>query len=339
MNLLHGLPGLRQIPPRSILSIGNYDGVHRGHQALLSLARRLREQSPLARLAVATFEPHPLTVLRPDKAPPRLASLESKRKLLAEQGVDDLIELPPEPAVLDLTAEQFFLMLRDHVRVAHLVEGSLFNFGKGRGGNIARLREWAAGTSVSLHVVGELETPLLDLRLTPISSTVIRWLIAYGRVREAAICLGRPYALAGNVVKGFARGRTLGYPTANLHCENQLIPPDAVYAGRCTVDGHSYPAAISIGTLPTFGAHQRQVEAYLIGFTGDLYDRPLEFELLDWLREQRKYASVDALKAQIEVDAIQTMERAAQDMTAAVGARVAAAPSVESTGASVRTGP
>ena len=253
MNILYGLDGLRQLTPGSILSIGNFDGIHRGHQALLEVARQLREKRAGGRVAVATFEPHPLTVLRPDKVPPRLTPPDLKRELLEQQGVDDLVELAPEATVLNLTAEQFWALLRDEVRPSHLVEGSEFNFGKGRGGNIQRLREWSVGTGITLEVVPEVEIPLLDLRVTPVSSTVVRWLVAYGRVRDAGLCLGRPYALRGEVIKGYQRGRELGVPTANLQCDAQLVPPDGVYAGQCTVARQTYPAAVSIGTLPTFG--------------------------------------------------------------------------------------
>jgi riboflavin kinase/FMN adenylyltransferase len=310
MNLLSGFDGLRTLAPGSILSIGNFDGIHRGHQALLALARKLREQSPGARIAVATFEPHPFTVLRPDKVPRRLTPREFKRELLEQQGVDDLIELAPQPALLNVQAETVWAMLRDEIRPAHLIEGSGFHFGKGRGGNVARLREWSAGTDVRLHVIDEIEATLLNLCVVPASSTIIRWLVAYGRVRDAAICLGRPYALRGEVIKGYQRGRELGVPTANLRCDDQLVPEDGVYAGRCTIDGRTFPAAVSIGTMPTFGECKHQIEAHLIGFSGDLYGRIITVELLDWLREQRKYSNLELLKDQIARDLAETTERA-----------------------------
>ena len=313
MNLLQGLDGLRTLKGGGVLSIGNFDGVHRGHQALLAHARAVREKTPGASLAVVTFEPHPLTVLRPEKAPPRLTCVQAKRELLAAQGVEDLVELAPEPAVLNLTAQEFWAILRDDVRPTHLVEGSEFNFGKGRGGNIARLKEWSANSRIRLHIVEEVEAELLDMRIAPVSSTVIRYLLAYGRARDAAICLGRHYALRGEVVKGFQRGRTIGVPTANLRCDGQLIPADGVYAGRCAVAGRAYPAAVSIGTLPTFGDHSLHVEAHLIGFAGDLYGQTLSVEVLDWLREQIKYPNLDALKARISRDVKETMKRQNED--------------------------
>lgn len=320
MNLHFGLDGLRALPAGSVMSIGNFDGVHRGHQSLLAIARELRSRAAGARVAVATFEPHPLTVLRLEKAPPRLTPVMLKRRLLAEQGVDDLVELAPEPAVLNLTAEQFWAILRDEVRPAHLVEGNEFNFGKGRGGNIARLREWAAGSGISLHQGTEIHVPLLDLHVIPVSSTAIRWLLAYGRARDAALCLGRPYALHGEVIKGFQRGRTIGVPTANLKCDAQLIPADGVYAGRCAIHGRVYPAAVSIGSLPTFKEAMFQIEAHLVGFSGDLYGREISVELLDWLREQRKYDGLEPLKQQIARDIVQTIVRATEDNPWPLGA-------------------
>jgi riboflavin kinase/FMN adenylyltransferase len=146
---------------------------------------------------------------------------------------------------------------------------------------------------------------LLDLTIVTVSSSLIRWLLAHGRVRDAAICLGREYALHGEVIRGFERGKKLGVPTANLQCDDQLIPADGVYAGRCTIGGGddaTYPAAVSIGSLPTFDEHKFQVEAHLIGFDGDLYGRVIEVQLIDWVRDQWKFRGVDALKQQIARD-------------------------------------
>jgi riboflavin kinase/FMN adenylyltransferase len=314
MLISHGLDGLRSLPPGSVLSIGNYDGIHRGHQALLGVGRELRSQTPGAMLAVATFEPHPLTVLRPELAPPRLSTPMTKQALLEPESVDHLIILPPTRQVLDLTAEDFWKLLRDEARPAHLVEGDTFNFGKARVGTIDKLREWAAGSPVRLHVVPPVTVPLLDLQVVPVSSSLVRWLLEHGRVRDAAICLGRAYAMEGPVVRGFQRGQQLGFPTANIQVTEQIVPLDGVYAGRCTVNGTTYPAAVSIGRLPTFGPDQpRQIEAHLIGFSGDLYDRPLTVELIDWLREQRKFASLDALRIQLADDVRLTTRLASSD--------------------------
>ncbi|HEX4056275.1 MAG TPA: riboflavin biosynthesis protein RibF [Tepidisphaeraceae bacterium] len=314
MQIVQGIDGLLKIPKRSVISIGNFDGIHLGHRRILETAHELAvaKGSPLA---LVTFEPHPLTVLRPGAAPPRLTPPAIKQPLLEAAGADWLVVLPPEKQVLHLTAEDFWMILRDRVGAADLVEGASFRFGKAAQGTIAKLRDWCAKSQVLLHVVESVQVPLLDLQITPVSSSVIRFLLAYGRVRDASICLGRPYALSGVVCKGLSRGKSLGFPTANLRCDDQLIPADAVYAGRCTVEGKTYPAAVSIGTMPTFGENARQIEAHLIGFEGDLYGVTLAVELLNWLREQRAYNGIEPLKAQIHEDIADTVAAAAEDLT------------------------
>ncbi len=301
MKIFEGLEGLRQLQSGGVLSIGNFDGMHRGHQRILEVARGLAGDGG-PRLAVVTFEPHPMTLLRPEHAPPRLTPPEMKRALLEESGAEDLVVVSPTREVLDLTAERFWEILRDEVRPAHLVEGRSFSFGKGRGGTIERLQEWSAGTRVQTHVVEPVSVALLDLHVVPVSSSLIRWLLACGRARDAAICLARAYALQGEVIKGHQRGRGLGMPTANLKCDEQLIPADGVYAGRCEIDGQHYAAAVSIGSLPTFGDSARQVEAHLLDFDDDLYGRRIRVELTDWLREQMKFVSAEALKAYLQSD-------------------------------------
>lgn len=309
MTDLDGLDGLRSLPPGAVLSIGNFDGVHRGHHQILKTASQLKAACGAPASAIVTFEPHPLTVLRPHLAPARLTPPGRKRQLLESAGVDALVILPPSRQVLDLTAEQFWQIIRDQVRPAHLIEGSSFNFGKNRGGTIETLRRWAASSAVQLHVIDPVVVPLLDLSLVPVSSSLIRWLLAGGRVRDAAICLGRGYELEGEVIAGAQRGRQIGVPTANLRCADQLIPADGVYAGRCELDGTVYSAAISIGTNPTFGENPRTVEAHLLDFTADLYGRSLRLDFIDWQREQEVFKSIEALKAQIARDLNQTRAR------------------------------
>jgi len=310
MEIVEGLTGLRSTPHGGVVAIGNFDGLHRGHRRILETGRELRKTCG-GELVVVTFEPHPLTILRPEKAPPRLTPSTLKREMLAEAGVDRLVVLAPTRELLNLSAEEFWTILRDEVRPANLVEGESFTFGKGRGGTIEKLREWSAGTAVALHVIGPVELVLLDLMIVPASSSLIRWLLTNGRVRDAAICLGKPYTLEGKVIKGYQRGRTIGVPTANLDCGEQMIPGEGVYAGKCAIDRNVYPAAVSIGRMETFGDKlMRQVEAHLIGFDGDLYDHTIRVELLDWGREQRKYAGIDALMEQIRRDIEWTKGRA-----------------------------
>jgi riboflavin kinase/FMN adenylyltransferase len=313
MRVVDGLQDFRSLPAGAVVSIGNFDGVHRGHQQILNTTRQLKAIAHAPATVIVTFEPHPLTVLRPQLVPPRLTPPARKRELLEASGVDILVNLPPAREVLDLTAEQFWQILRDEVRPSHLVEGSSFNFGKNRGGTIERLREWTRDSAIELHVADPVTVALLDLAVVSVSSSLIRWLLAGGRVRDAAVCLGRGYELQGDVVAGAGRGREIGVPTANLRCSDQLIPADGVYAGRCAVDGVTYPAALSIGTNPTFGENPRTIEPHLLDFSGDLYGKTLRVELVDWLREQQTYASVEALKSQIVRDISDTRARFRDD--------------------------
>ena len=302
MVVLEGLPGLRQVPAGRVLSIGNFDGVHLGHERILHAGRELKLSGKATGLTVVTFEPHPLTVLRPNLAPPRLTPPALKQSLLRAAGIDELVILPPTPDVLNLQAEDFWAILRDDVRPIAIIEGNSFTFGKGRGGSVRKLREWAVGTGIAIEVAEPVEATLTNLQVVEVTSSLVRWLLSHGRARDAAQCLGRPYVLEGKVVKGFQRGRAIGVPTANLDCGDQMVPADGVYAGRTEVDGVSYPVALSIGTLPTFGEHDRQVEGFLVGFSGDLYGRAMRVEVVDWIREQQKYSTVEALKEQIARD-------------------------------------
>jgi riboflavin kinase / FMN adenylyltransferase len=310
---LQGLEGLRQAPAGAVVTIGNFDGVHRGHQHLLAHCRRHGRP-----LIVVTFEPHPLTVLRPQAAPPRLTTPAMKQELLAALGTDVYVVFAPEPAVLSLSAEDFWAMLRDQLRPAVLIEGPDFRFGHDRRGNVRQLAAWAAESPVKFELLDPLTVALLDLSLVSVSSSIIRWLLFNGRVRDAAICLGRPYTLRGSIVKGFQRGRAIGVPTANLQCDGQLIPSDGIYAGRCRVGSRVYPAAVSIGNMPTFGQGPRQIEAHLLDFDGDLYGQTLDLEILDWLREQTTFTGIPALKAAIEQDIVQTRRRTALDASAPI---------------------
>ncbi len=298
MKVLQGLDSLQSLPPGAALSVGNYDGVHLGHQHIIRTM--LEGQKPA--VGVITFEPHPLSVLRPDLAPPRLTPIVPKRELLEAAGVTHLIELEPTPQVLGVTAEDFWGRLRDEARPTLLVEGPDFNFGKGAKGNVAKLREWMRGSGVELTVVEPLEVSLPGFQVVPVSSSLVRWLVAQGRMADASACLGRPYTLRGTVVEGYRRGRTIGFPTANLDAGEQLVPADGVYGGLARVEGHKYRAAVSIGTAPTFEDARRQVEAYLLDFSGDLYGKQMDLELRAWVRDQMRFPSVERLVERMNAD-------------------------------------
>ncbi len=311
MQILDGLDGLRQLPQPAVLSIGNFDGIHRGHMRILRDCREMAGQD--GQVALVTFEPHPLTVLRPDLAPPRLTPTAMKQDLLAQYGADYLVILAPEPQVLNLTAEEFWAILRDEVRPVGIVEGDEFSFGKGRGGTTQKLRQWAAESGIRLDVVEPVHVVISGMWMVRVSSSIVRWLLSYGRVRDAAVCLGRPYTLEGPVIHGQHRGRGIGMPTANLDCGDQLVPADGVYAARCRLGHHTYPVALSIGTMPTFGENQLQVKAHLIGFDGDLYGQTIRIELLDWTRDQWRFLSVDQLKSRMARDVALAAEQVHSD--------------------------
>lgn len=324
MEVLEGIAGLKQVPAGRVLSIGNFDGLHLGHEKILRTGRELKTDGRASGLTVVTFEPHPLTVLRPALAPPRLTPPATKQLLLRGAGVDELVILPPTSDVLNLAAEDFWKILRDVVRPVAIIEGDSFTFGKGRGGSAKKLLEWAAGTGIDVQVAEPVEAVLSNLQIVRVNSSLIRWLLSHGRARDAANCLGRPYALEGKVVPGFQRGKGMGTPTANLDCGDQMIPADGIYAARADADGVSYPVALSIGTLPTFGEHERQVEGFLVGFGGDLYGRDLKIDVIDWVREQQKYPSVEMLKEQIARDVEEIVE--------IVAARPGASPAASALG-------
>jgi len=301
MDKVEGLDGLRQTAAGGVLSVGNFDGMHRGHLAIIDEAIRIGRERGV-KVTLVTFEPHPLTVLRPDAVPPRLTPAGIKESLIGKTGVDRLVQLAPHPDVLSMTARRFWEMVRDEIRPVAWVEGDSFTFGKGAAGTIGQLLEWSRGTGVSVHVVRPVQVVLMDMQIVPVSSTVARFLLSEGRLRDAAIVLGRAYGLVGSVVHGKHRGRTIGFPTINLDCADQLIPADGVYGGRCRVGDTTYPAAVNIGPAPTFGETTRTVEAHLIGFSGDLYGRTLQLELLDFIRDQRTFSGVEALGRQLSRD-------------------------------------
>ncbi|MEM1011025.1 MAG: riboflavin biosynthesis protein RibF [Planctomycetota bacterium] len=303
MELLHGLDAMNHLPRGAALSVGNFDGIHLGHQKIIDHLA----DAGTSGVVVATFEPHPTSVLRPDLAPPRLTSVERKRALLAEAGVTHLVELPADDSVLKLEAKAFCEAVRDRAEPAVWAEGHDFRFGRGAIGNVDRLTEWLAESGVSVEIVEQATVVLPGLQVVSASSSLVRWLVVHGRVCDAAAVLGRKYSVSGEVVRGAQRGRTIGFPTANVQVDDHLVPADGVYAGRCDVDGASHVAAVSIGTNPTFDGPVRTVEAYLVGFEGDLYGRHLSVTLERWLRGQERYSGVDPLVRQLNVDVEQAV--------------------------------
>ncbi len=283
------------------LSIGNFDGVHRGHQRILAAARDMARRRDMPVIAL-TFEPHPIAVLRPEHAPPRLTTGDEKLALLAAAEVDATIVVASSPEFLDQTAEEFIALLRRWCNPRVIVEGPSFNFGRGRAGSIDSLRRLADQAVFELCVVDC--TRAAGLADAPeINSSAIRHLITAGNVADARVMLGRPHRVVGRVISGEHRGHALGFPTANLDEIPQLLPGLGVYAAVAQLDdGRTLLAAVNVGPQPTFGQASPRVEAHLLDFDDDLRGRQLGLHFIARLRRQREFARPDDLVAQLHLD-------------------------------------
>jgi riboflavin kinase / FMN adenylyltransferase len=281
----------------SALTIGAYDGLHRGHMALIGpMIEGARREGLLS--VVATFDPHPRCVLNPPECPPSLTTLEEKAWLLERAGLDRLVVIPFTPQLARLSAASFLQRLMRGIELRRLVVGYDFAFGKGRHGDHAFLRQFAQRRRFALETV-----PALARGGEPVGSSRIRRLILLGQLRAAAQLLGRDYLLRSRVERGSQRGHSLGFPTANLAIAgNKLIPPHGVYAVRVEVEGKTRPGAAYVGVRPTFGEHTVMVEAYLFDFEGDLYERELALSFVQRLRGERRFATVAALQQQMAKD-------------------------------------
>jgi riboflavin kinase / FMN adenylyltransferase len=292
------------------VTIGAYDGVHRGHVAVLRLVRELASARGLTSVCV-TFDRHPAEVVRPDSAPKLLNTLQQKLELLTATGfVDTCYVLTFDEARSHETAEEFVReVLVDTLRAKVVVVGADFHFGYQRGGNVPMLERMGADLGFEVVGLGLVAVPG-DPAGTVYSSTRIRELLAKGDVAEAARLLGRPHEVRGVVERGDQRGRELGFPTANLAVPPRIcVPAEGVYAGSCVLpSGEEYPAAISFGRRPTFyeDAEVPLLEAYLLDFEGDLYGAALRVRFLDWLHGQERFDSMEALIAQLERDVAET---------------------------------
>jgi riboflavin kinase / FMN adenylyltransferase len=289
---------------RSVVTIGVFDGVHKGHQATIghavARARELGVQS-----VVVTFDPHPAEVVRPGSHPAVLTEPSRKAELIEALGADVLCVIPFTPEVSRLSAEAFVHdVLVEHLHAALVVVGENFRFGHRAAGDVALLER--LGRTFGFAVEG---APLVAVAGTVFSSTYIRSCVDAGDVTAAADALGRPHRLEGVVVRGDQRGRELGYPTANLLCHRYAaVPADGVYAARMIRRGRRQPlaAAVSIGTNPTFSGRERRVEAYALDFDGDLYGERLSLDFVAHLRGQTRFDSIEPLIAQIAEDVERT---------------------------------
>jgi len=286
-----------------VLAIGNFDGVHCGHQQMFATLTRLARERDVPSV-VLTFEPHPIEILRPQEAPPRLTTTEQKAELISDCGVDIIIVYQTDLRLLNLSADDFFrTVVMGEIAACGLVEGPNFFFGRNRSGNIKILELLCQREQLTLDVV-----PPIFVGAQMVSSSAVREAVLTGDVEQAHDLLGHPYTVRGLVVKGSVRGRTLGFPTANVTHIATVLPRDGVYAGLVHHNGQRWPTAINLGPNPTFGERRRKFEAHLIGFSGDLYDQSLDIELLKRLRDTRTFNNVEELKAQLQDD-IRTVQQ------------------------------
>lgn len=333
-------------PIRSVILIGTFDGVHRGHAALAAEARRLAEPAG-ARVVAMVFDPHPLTVVNPAAAPARISTCAQREDWLLGMGVDEVVRLRPEPALLDLAPAGFVERLLLPLLPLAVVEGPDFRFGKGRAGDVHTLAELGEAHGFAVKVVPPVEVALKDHSLVRASSTLIRWLLRAGRVGDAAAALGRRYELPGTVESGDRRGRGIGFPTVNIGTEC-MLPGDGVYAGVAVLpDGSRRSAAVNVGERPTFAGVARRVEAHLLDArTGDPsawaplpglreYGWPVRLELHAWVRDQVRFGGVEALVAQLRRDCARVADLLAHG-GADSPAPSAASSTTDSAGAPVR---
>ncbi|MBX3362522.1 MAG: hypothetical protein KF912_05005 [Phycisphaeraceae bacterium] len=310
---------------RSVLTIGTFDGVHMGHRALIERAGEIARGAG-ARVVALAFDPHPMTRLRPASAPARLTTFGWREALLREAGADEVVRLNPFDGLLELTPEAFVSQIVSRYAPIAIVEGDDFRFGKGRTGDVDVLRRLGEQSGFETVVVAPVEVVLGDASIARASSTGVRRLLLSGRASDAARVLGRPYRLMGKVVRGDRRGRTIGYPTANLDSE-LMLPADGVYAARAQLaDGRVFGAALSVGTKPTFtDAPSRACEAFFLDAPRatqgdprieglDEYGWALSLDIVGWVREQVRFHGLEPLLGQMarDCDRIREMLRGAE---------------------------
>ncbi len=314
MRTIAGSASIREPLERPILTVGNFDGIHLGHRTILDTVTQ-RARAVRGEAVVYTFEPHPRKVLSPQNAPRLLTTLEQKLELLALAGVDAVIVEPFDLAFARTPADDFIReFVHARIRPLEVYVGYDFHFGRDREGSMRLLTELGPRLGFSVTILPEVVVGEGD-----VNSTRIRQLLGEAAVEEAAILLGRDYTVRGRVGKGEERGRALGFPTANLELANEVLPALGVYAGRLRFlddgdppAGATLPAVTNVGTRPTFGASDRVVvEAHLIDFSGDLYGRRVELSFRFHLRPERRFAGMQALRAQIDADRAEARRRLA----------------------------
>ncbi|MGE3540813.1 MAG: bifunctional riboflavin kinase/FAD synthetase [Candidatus Tectimicrobiota bacterium] len=313
MQIVESLAVLRASPyPQAVLALGNFDGVHRGHQAIFQHVLA-RAQAIQGTSMVFTFEPHPLAVLAPERAPRLLTTAAQKMRLIAELGIAVGLQIP---FTEHFARQEPLAFIRDVLYrclgVHDLVVGHDFRFGHKRAGNVALLEEYASVYGYQVTVV-----PAIVQADTVVSSSNIRRCLQEGQVQQAAHMLGRYYAIEGQVVEGFRRGTSIGFPTANVQPVNAIVPHTGVYAVRLEWEHRWYPGVANVGYNPTFGNAAMSVEAHLFDMSANLYGATVRVEFLSRIRDEQQFGSVAELVAQIACDA-QCARRVHAQLTAAV---------------------
>ena len=316
MKIFNGLDQYPKHPDGCIVTVGNFDGLHLGHQAIIAWGRELARAQGLPLVAM-TFDPAPVRLLCPEKSPGLLTPLCIKTKLLEELGVDELLVIQTTREFLRMTPSQFAKwILAERLGAKHMVEGETFSFGRGTEGSVDGLRSLGQQYGFEVHVVAPRQANLGHDEPVPISSTLVRSYFAASQFELTRQCLGRYLPLAGQIVSGRGLGRELGFPTANLqrYSTDQLVPRDGVFAGLATLgdtldqawsSNEGHPAAISIGRCQTFADGAWQIEAYLLDYGkaySDLYHQHMLLTPIARIRDQQRFDSADALSAAMEHD-------------------------------------
>jgi riboflavin kinase/FMN adenylyltransferase len=299
MEIVHDFKPLARFGSKCSLAIGVLDGVHRGHQAVIGAALG-DAQACGGFAAVVTFDPHPMRVLAPDRAPRLLTSTAHKLALISHLGVPVAVVIRFSPNFAETPPEEFIERVRSHAPgLQSICVGSRFHFGKDRKGTVALIRKLSEGGGFRVH-----ELPSVTVGEDMVSSTAVRQAVTHGDLARAEKMLGRPFSILGTVVVGDRLGRKLGFPTANLNRHNEVAPPHGVYAVRAAIAGHLRPGLVNIGIRPTVlnEKHEPRVELHVLDFQGDLYGSDVEVFFVARLRDEKKLGSMDELRDQIRRD-------------------------------------
>ena len=297
MRIVSGTKIYDKILDASIVTIGNFDGVHRGHAEIFAHLKQTSITRGLPSVVV-TFEPHPLKILAPESAPSMITTFEQKVALIDDSGIDNLVVVPFTKEFSRLSASDFVLtILCAPLGMKHIIIGHDYAFGRGREGNFSTLERLGMLNGFTLE-----DLPPIGEEGVVFSSSLVRSAISSGDMAAAARTLGRYYQISGTVVHGREIGKSLGFPTANIQTANELLPADGVYAVKVEVDGQYVNGACNIGCNPTFSGQKRTVEVFLLDFSSQIYEHPIEVHFVRRVRAVRTFSDGNALKAQIDLD-------------------------------------